>query len=117
MRPAVLATLMVVSLPTFADEVSFDRDIVPVLSARCANCHMTGTEPGGLALTPDDAYASLVGVKSPEAGLVRVSRGDPERSYLLMKLQGTQLDHGGRGARMPLGAPSLPPQSIQLIRL
>ena len=95
---------------------SFDRDIVPILSTRCAICHMTGTEPGNMALTPDDAYGSLVGVKSAITGLTRVVPRSPELSYLVMKIEGTQLSAGGAGVRMPFSAPPLPAETIQLIR-
>lgn len=96
--------------------VSFREVIVPVLKSKCASCHLTGQEPGGLALHPEAAYASLVGVKSSEANLPRVKPGAPDASYLLMKLEGTHLDHGGKGARMPFGAPALDSQMIGKFR-
>jgi len=92
--------------------VSFSRDLVPVLRSQCATCHMTGQEAGNLALHPGAAYASLVNVKSPVVGLVRVVPGKPEQSYLLMKLNGTHLDHGGKGTRMPFGVPPLPQKVV-----
>jgi len=101
----------------FADETpSFARDIAPLLRTRCATCHLTGEEAGNMALPPDVAYESLVGVKSPATGLVRVDPGKPDSSYLIMKLEGTQLSKGGAGARMPFGADPLPAQSIALIK-
>jgi hypothetical protein len=33
-----------------ASGVSFERDIAPILEKRCAVCHLTGDEPGGMAL-------------------------------------------------------------------
>ena len=93
-----------------AAAVSFARDIVRVLRTHCATCHMTGKEPGNMALHPAAAYASLVNVESPVTGLVRVVPGNPERSYMIMKLEGTHLDHGGKGTRMPFGVPPLPQQ-------
>ena len=104
-----------VSQPAPAAAVSFSRDIVPVLRTQCATCHMTGQEPGNMALHPGAAYATLVNVKSPVSGLVRVVPGKPEQSYLLMKLQGTHLDHGGKGVRMPFSLPPLPQKDIDRI--
>ncbi len=69
-----------------------------------------------MALYPDAAYANLVGVKSPATGLVRVDPGKPDSSYLIMKLEGTQLNKGGTGVRMPFGAEPLPADTIALIR-
>jgi hypothetical protein len=97
-------------------EVSFKQSIVPVLKTKCASCHLTGQEGGALALHPGAAYASLVNVKSSEAGLLRVKPGAPDQSYLLMKLLGTHLDHGGQGARMPFGSPPLDAETIAKVR-
>ena len=100
---AVLA-LALLALPALADDVSFKADLVPVLKTRCATCHLTGEEGGNMALHPRAAYASLVGVASIEAPMLqRVHPGKPEQSYLLLKLEGTHLDAGGNGVRMPFG--------------
>jgi len=103
------------SKPAPAVAVSFSRDIVPVLRTQCATCHMTGMEPGNMALHPGAAWANLVNVKSPVSGLVRVVPGKPDQSYLLMKLEGTHLDHGGKGVRMPFGVPPLPQTVVDQI--
>jgi hypothetical protein len=118
MRVAAFALLVAVDAAFASSLPSFDADIAPVLRMRCASCHMTGTEAGNIALGPDDAYENLVGVASPTTGLVRVTPGKPEASYLLMKLDGTGLDASGKGKgmRMPLGATPLPEESIRMIR-
>lgn len=96
---------------------SFSKDIVPVLKTRCAICHLTGQEQGNIALPPAKAYASLVKVKSTEAPvLIRVAPGKPEDSYLIAKLEGTQIKAGGKGARMPFAAPPLSAAQIKLFR-
>lgn len=102
MRAAFLLLLMV---PTagLAQSVQFKRDLVPVLRQRCAACHLTGKEPGKIALHPGAAYANLVNVAATETKFLRVRPGKPNESYLMMKLDGTHLDRGGTGARMPLG--------------
>ena len=70
--------------------VSFESDLLPVLKARCAVCHMTGKEPGGMALTPDKAWADLVSRDAlGVVGFQRVAAGDPESSYLMHELWGS----------------------------
>lgn len=88
--------------------VSFQSDLLPVLKARCAVCHMTGKEPGGMALTPDSAWSDLV--DQPSLGLPsmkRVTPAEPQSSYLLHKLWGTHRSAGGAGSRMPMHQPPL----------
>ena len=98
--------------------VDFARDIAPILATTCATCHQVGTEAGRMALVPKRALASTVNVPSVEApGLMRIVPGQPDQSYLVMKLEGTQVAHGGTGARMPFGAAPLSPERIRLIRL
>lgn len=119
-RLAILAAATLTAAPAAraqTAEVSFKADIAPVLKVRCATCHLTGKEAGNLALHPKAAYASLVGVASAgHARLSRVVPGNPEASYLLMKLDGTHLDNGGAGTRMPMGAPPLDPATRRHIR-
>lgn len=98
------------------DEVSFSKEVVPVLRTQCAGCHMTGDEPGGMKLYPSAAYASLVGVPSMESPLLRVAPGEPEHSYLMHKLEGTHLDVGGQGAQMPFAQPPLADETRTAIR-
>ncbi len=95
----------------------FKAEVAPLLAARCATCHLTGAEAGNLSMIPARTIESLVGVKAKGASkLVRVVPGDPDNSYLMMKLEGTHVEHGGTGAKMPFGAPPLKPEQIDLIR-
>jgi hypothetical protein len=71
----------------------------------CIQCHTNvGRNPaGGLNLTHDVAYDQLVNVVSPrQAGAIRVVPSDPDRSYLIDKLEGRA---GIAGARMPQNGP------------
>lgn len=96
---------------------SFGKDLMPILKTQCAICHLTGQEQGNLALPPAKAYASLVNVKSTEASsLTRVMPGQPDRSYLIAKLEGKQIKVGGKGARMPFAGAPLPADKIKLFR-
>lgn len=96
---------------------NFQTEIAPILTTQCATCHLTGEEAGSMSLVPARAVAALVGVKAAEApALTRVVAGDPDKSYLVMKLEGTQMQHGGTGAQMPFGAPPLTPDQIAKFR-
>ena len=95
----------------------FASEIAPLLAANCATCHLTGTEAGSVALIPARAVEQTVNVPSVEAPtLMRVKPGDPDASYLVMKLEGTHVEQGGTGARMPFGAPPLSPEKTALVR-
>jgi hypothetical protein len=95
----------------------FRSNIAPLLTSRCATCHLTGQEAGNMSLIPDKAIATLVGVKSVEATLlVRVVPGKPDDSYLVMKLEGTHIERGGTGAAMPFGTPPLSKEEIAKVR-
>ena len=116
MKPPLLLTALLAVAAPAAAEVSFARDLVPILKGICANCHLTGEEPGKMKLYPSAARASLVNVPSQEGSLVRVRPGDPAQSYLMHKLDGTHLDVGGQGERMPFGLPPLDDAERQKFR-
>jgi hypothetical protein len=64
-------------------------------------CHGTARQ-AGLDLTTGASYANLVNVRATSEPLVRVIPGDPNGSYLVIKLEGRQ----SVGSRMPqTGAP------------
>lgn len=100
-----------------AAESFYRAEIVPILASNCSTCHLTGQEAGNIALIPDKAIESLVGVKAVGApSMIRVVAGDPDKSYLVMKLEGTHMQNGGAGARMPFGAPPLSADNVAKIR-
>ena len=97
--------------------VSYQADIVPLLESQCATCHLTGEEAGGISLVGDAAIGFLVGQPSQEApAIMRVVAGDPDKSYLVMKLEGTHIAQGGSGGQMPFAAPPLAPEQIAKVR-
>lgn len=69
---------------------------------------------GGLVLSSGRSAAQLVGFKSLESKLPRVSPGDLDQSYLHHKLRGTFMKVGGIGVKMPL-AGEIPEDEILLI--
>jgi len=65
----------------------------------------------------DAGYTALVGASSSQnPSLQRVAAFDPDSSYLINKLEDTQLTVGGFGIRMPSALPPLSSEQIATIR-
>jgi hypothetical protein len=82
----------------------FQDGVADLIYLRCAHsgCHLPPFSNAGLALdTPEVIHASLVGVPSTQAPLLRVAPFRPSQSYAWHKLLGTQATVGGSGIRMP----------------
>ena len=68
-------------------------------------------------LSAGQAYQNIVGVPSVELpAFDRIEPGQPDQSYLVHKIQGTQASVGGSGQRMPLGGSPLSQDDIDAIR-
>src|SRR6266513_2592072 len=91
-----------------------------VFSIYCVRCHTGATAPFGLSLDPEFSAGNLINVVSPRdpdpmhPTLIRVVPGDPDASFLIQKLQGTQAPE--LGERMPDGGPYLLTPTINVIR-
>jgi len=74
-----------------------------LLASECGRCHTTRIRAELTGLDEyDEGYAMLVGRPSEQLpSMMLVSPGEPESSYLLHKLLGTQLDIGGEDDPMP----------------
>jgi len=98
--------------------VSFADHVAPVLKGACTGCHSAARgAPLGLKLTGYRARSATVGVASAEHSAMALIRPwQPDSSYLVHKIQGTQGRVGGSGSRMPQGFPPLPKQTIRMIR-
>lgn len=90
--------------------VSFGVDLRFIFDRNCAytGCHFPpDAEPNeegqaGMDLTADAAYGAIVNVPSDEVPtMMRIAPGDPEGSYLYLKLNDRQAEVGGTGTRMP----------------
>ena len=97
--------------------VSFSQ-VEPVFQSNgCQGCH-----PGvnsSLDLQDGKAYDDLVGIKALEdPDLYRVVAGDPENSFLYLKIGGAPViaDIPAVGSRMPPGAPPMAAEDIAIIR-
>lgn len=90
---------------------SFATAVQPILTQRCATtgCHGATFPAEDLDLSPDAAYAEMVGMRSDEGGsLLLVRPGSIARSFVARKMLGKGLTNAN-GSRMPLGCPGVPP--------
>lgn len=91
-----------------------------IFSQSCisTSCHSSTTQAGGLSLEPGVAYENLlnappVNKQAQQMGWRLVARGQPENSFLMVKL----LSPGkGFGNRMPHGTRGLHEQKIEAVR-
>jgi methionine-rich copper-binding protein CopC len=80
----------------------------------CSKCHIGASAPEGLQLDAAHSYNLLVGVPSVEdSSLDRVKPGDPDHSYMVLKIEGAP---GINGGQMPLAETPLPQATIDAIR-
>jgi len=85
-----------------------------VFTPICSKCHIGASAPEGLQLDAAHSYNLLVGVPSVEdSSLDRVKPGDPDHSYMVLKIEGAS---GIVGGQMPLNETPLPQATIDAIR-
>jgi hypothetical protein len=96
--------------------VSYAAHIEPLIVARCLGCHEAEDPEADLVLEPGQGYGDLVGrpsVQQPSMELV--SPGDPDASYLWLKLQHTA-PHGKGMPRTLTGSKKLRLDELELYR-
>ena len=96
---------------------SFERDIQPILTARCAtaSCHNLATQQMGLNLDEGHAYDAIVDQSSPSShNLAYIRPFEPDSSWLVRMIQA---DPARRFfvERMPLGRAPLTENQIATI--
>ena len=98
------------------ESVSYSMHLEPLIIAHCLSCHESEEAKAKLVLDPGLGYERLVGPRSiqvPEMALV--APGDPERSYLWLKLQ--HVTEEGKGMpRTPTGSKKLRESELELYR-
>jgi mono/diheme cytochrome c family protein len=114
-QPAASASAPASRGQTGAKTVSFKQDLGRIFRDNCTMCHQGEAPMGALDLTPDNAYAGLVGVQSAGAEMLRVAPGQPDRSYLYFKTSGKNASVNGAGFGMPW-ASTLSPEDLALLR-
>lgn len=89
------------------------QDDIITPSCATSGCHTGTSAPFGLSLEKGKSYDKIVDQPSSMAsGLSLVEPYNPEASFLLLKILGTQ----SNGEQMPLSKPSLKADEIELIR-
>lgn len=98
-RKLVILTLSAALACLFAaaqGEVSFKKDVQPILEKNCTECHGVKKQKAGLDLSAAKAYASIVKVPSKQfASMVLVKPGEPDQSYLWQKVSHTNKEGSG----------------------
>jgi hypothetical protein len=96
--------------------VSYSAHLEPLVIAHCLSCHESEEAKGKLVLDPGMGYDRLVGhrsIQDPEMALVEP--GDPENSYLWLKLQ--HVTEEGKGMPRTLtGSKRLRESELELYR-
>jgi WD40 repeat protein/mono/diheme cytochrome c family protein len=118
-RWALAAVILILGEPTFAadgaveapvaeppGEVSYYRDVLPILQANCHGCHQPAKAGGTLELT---SFKNLL--SGGESGSPAVVPGKPDESYLV-----EQITPADGEAAMPQGKKPLAESQIALIR-
>src|SRR5437870_8088597 len=90
----------------FRDQVSFSRDIRPILNQNCVFCHGGVRQKNGVSFIFRE---EALGVG--KSGRPTIVPGRPDASELISRLTSHDPD-----VRMPYHAPSLPPEQISLLR-
>ncbi len=98
--------------PGFAqaeNEISFREQVLPILMRECAYCHMREESYGYLVIEDENSWHNLTGVPAYELpSMKRVEPGDPDNSYVWLKLTRQHLEAGGSGWMMPFHPLSKP---------
>ena len=89
------------------------QDNVFTVDCAVSGCHGGAGAQQGLRLDPGFAAGNLINVPSPrDPNLIRVVPGNPDASFIIQKLEGTQT----LGDRMPDGGPYLQQSTTDVIR-
>jgi hypothetical protein len=95
-------------------EATFSSIQGRIFTPICTQCHAGANAPLAFSLEASVSYGNLVNVPSVEVDdLMRVRPGQPDSSYLVLKVEGAP---GIVGERMPRLLPKLAAEEIQAIR-
>ena len=89
MRFSCLVLLLTASSATHAEEVNFNRDIKPILSQNCFQCHGPDDATRAAKLRLDHADSATM---PAESGATAIVASDPEHSELLTRITSTDPD-------------------------
>lgn len=114
----IVSIVVVFSLSLAYQEMNQKKteDLYQIMDKNCSlsGCHQGNSPPKGLNLEKDQFLDSVLNVPSQEVpSLKLVDTENPEKSYLLMKIKGSQ---GIKGTRMPAYSPPLSSEEIQTVQ-
>ncbi len=89
MRFSCLIVLWAVASATHAEDVNFNRDIKPILSQNCFQCHGPDDATRAAKLRLDQSDSAT---KPAESGATAIVPADPEHSELLARISSTDPD-------------------------
>ncbi len=117
-RPAAIVAVALLAggaLLSASGPLSYSKDVEPIMVAACGDCHGTDRPKKGLALTANGRENMLDVASQVEPDRVLLVAGDPEASYLWVKLNHRQKE--GRGMpRTIFSAKKLPAEQLDLIK-
>ena len=98
---------------TIAAQSRIPADVIKIFYNNCTLCHGGGLANKELDLRSEYIFASAVGQPSQQKpSILRIKPGDPENSYLMMKIKHSPAIEG---KPMPPGSDRLPEKTIQRI--
>jgi hypothetical protein len=99
-----------------SEPVSYAAHLEPLVIARCLGCHEVDEPEAELVLEQGRGYDQMVGRSSTQKpSMLLVTPGDPDASYLWLKLQHTA-PHGKGMPRTLTGSKMLRPDELELYR-
>jgi hypothetical protein len=114
----VLAGVMAVGLVSALAEAPGGSlaGVQPIFDRECVKCHGPEKQKAKLDLSPGVAYKSLVNTPSKEEpSFMRVKPGDPDQSYLMLKLEHKSSDGDGMPKGL-FGSRKLSQQDLDIIK-
>jgi mono/diheme cytochrome c family protein len=112
--PSTLAIALSTLVYAAPDHAANEAKVQALFEEWCTSCHSGGgnpaSDPSGVDLAVP--LSSLVGVNSVANGKPLVVPGDPDASYLLLKMKGGE---GMDGEVMPLGDDPFKPEQLQAV--
>jgi hypothetical protein len=76
------------ALNLLGNGVTWRSRVQPILEANCGGCHSAQEAEGDLVLVGDGVYERLLGPSSQLTDMPLITPGDPDESYLYLKLVG-----------------------------
>jgi hypothetical protein len=118
--PSATSTATATPTATFNPDATLANLQAQIFTPTCSDqfCHDLESQAGGLVLLDGQSFTQLVNVTPANfparaAGLLRVTPGDPDSSFLWIKLGMPSIEFG---SPMPLGEAPLSASQLQLVR-